>query len=76
METLKSLSKMSKLLPHDIYLKYCHATRLDLVKMIESDPHSRKRAMSRGSLRAKELSRLADRSTSCIAPIDRIEVSA
>ena len=74
-ETLESLGEMSKSLPHDIYLRHCGATRLDLIKMIESDPHSHKKAMSRGSLRVKELSRPVDCSTNCVTPIDKIEVS-
>ena len=70
---LASLDEISKSLSYDVYLKYRHATRLDLVKMTESDPHNHGSVLSRGSLKAKGLSRLVDCSPHRTASIDKFE---
>ena len=72
-EALVSLNEMFKSLSQDIYLKHRCATRLDLVKMIESDLHSNKSVLSRGSLRERGPSRLIDRSPNRSASIDKAE---
>lgn len=72
-EALASLNEISKSLSHDIYLKHRHTTRLDLVNMIESDPHSNKNVLSRGSLRERGPSRLVDHSPNRSASIDKAE---
>lgn len=70
-EALASLSEMSQSLSNDSYLKFRHATRLDLVQMIGSEPHTN--VLSRGSLRERGTPRLGDRSPSRPTSIDKLE---
>ena len=80
-EALASLNEMSKLLSNDdIYLKYRHATRLDLVKMIGSDPYDHKNVLSKGNIRKIGPSRLVDHNspnrTASIDEFEKIKVSS